>query len=276
VKLVFLGVRGSTQAPGREFADYGGHTSCLAVLADGEQHPRLVIDAGTGLRELPGLLDGAPFRGTIVLSHLHWDHVHGLPFCPAVDRPDAVVRIALPVGPGEEPLEVLSRGFSPPHFPVRPDELNGSWTFVSAVDGVVEAGVRVAEAAHKGGRTWGIRVEMGSATLGYLSDHRAPAATAATVDLVSGVDVLVHDGQYVASERSVADLYGHSTIEDALRFADRCDVGSVILTHHSPGRTDEQLHALARRFQETPGGRPVRFARQGAVVELSESVRSRD
>jgi hypothetical protein len=71
VRLVLLGVRGSTPAPGAGFARYGGHTSCVAVLAAGQDVPSLVLDAGTGLRELPGLMAGRPFSGTLVLSHLH-------------------------------------------------------------------------------------------------------------------------------------------------------------------------------------------------------------
>src|SRR6185436_4246605 len=60
VRLLPLGVRGSTPAPGAEFVRYGGHTSAVAVLGDGEAVPRLVLDAGTGLRDLPGLLGGEP------------------------------------------------------------------------------------------------------------------------------------------------------------------------------------------------------------------------
>src|SRR3954447_19770291 len=78
VKVVLLGVRGSTAAPGQEFVRYGGHTSCVAVTPDGATDPTLVLDAGTGLRDLTGLLSTQAFRGSILLSHLHWDHVQGL------------------------------------------------------------------------------------------------------------------------------------------------------------------------------------------------------
>src|SRR5688500_2537468 len=93
-----LGVRGSTPAPGPEFSRYGGHTSCIALAHDGEP-PSLVLAAGTGIRALGDLLggpDGPPFRGTILLGHLHWDHTQGLPFCRAVDRFDARVGLLIP------------------------------------------------------------------------------------------------------------------------------------------------------------------------------------
>ena len=88
MRLLVCGVRGSTPAPGPEFVRYGGNTSCVAVLADEDERPRVVLDAGTGLARLSRALDGAPFVGTILLGHLHWDHTHGLPFFPAGNRAD--------------------------------------------------------------------------------------------------------------------------------------------------------------------------------------------
>src|ERR1039458_7583245 len=85
VRVTFLGVRGSTPAPGEEFLRYGGHTSCVAIAHDGEA-PSLLLDAGTGIRRTSSLMDGEPFRGSALLTHLHWDHVHGLPFCRSEER----------------------------------------------------------------------------------------------------------------------------------------------------------------------------------------------
>ena len=75
MRIHLCGVRGSTPAPGAEFVRYGGHTSCVAITPDdaapGGGAPRLILDAGTGLRRVTGLLGGAPFAGTIILTHLH-------------------------------------------------------------------------------------------------------------------------------------------------------------------------------------------------------------
>ena len=88
-----------------------------------------------------------------------------------------------------------------------------------------------------------------------------------------GVDVLIHDGQYAgSSEAALAASYGHSTIEDALLWADLCEVGALILTHHAPSRDDDALDDLAERFTRTPGGRAVSFARQGDVVMIEPTV----
>jgi phosphoribosyl 1,2-cyclic phosphodiesterase len=95
VRLTFCGVRGSTPAPGPDFVRYGGHTSCVAVAHDGAA-PTLLLDAGTGVRRVTSLLAGQPFTGMILLTHLHWDHVQGLPFFRAGDRDDARVTLLLP------------------------------------------------------------------------------------------------------------------------------------------------------------------------------------
>jgi phosphoribosyl 1,2-cyclic phosphodiesterase len=278
MRFVALGVRGSTAAPGRDFVRYGGHTSCVAVLADTDERPRLVLDAGTGLRGLPSLLGERPFHGRIVLSHLHWDHAQGLPFCPSVDHPDAEVELFVPVEhPDTDPQALLAEAFSPPHFPIGPDGLLGDWTFQPLRPGPVDDAVSVASVAHKGGPTFGVRVAMDGAVLAYLPDHALHSATAepdrrSAARLAHGADVLLHDGQFLATEQQIAREYGHATIEAVLDFADSCGVGAVVLTHHGPSRTDHELDELGHRFRHTPAGRPVTFASQDAVVEVNAAI----
>jgi ribonuclease BN (tRNA processing enzyme) len=275
VRFVPLGVRGSTPAPGPEFVRYGGHTSAVAVYADGEDVPGLLLDAGTGLRTLPTLLAGEAFTGRIVLSHLHWDHMQGLPFCPSVDNPRARVSLYVPVdGPDTDPETLLARGFSPPNFPIGPDGLLGEWQFCPLLAGRIDDTISVGPVAHKGGDAFGIRVSLDGAVLAYLPDHalheETPAAARAAAErLVAGADVLLHDGQFLAAEYPVARDYGHATIEGVLEFADQCDVGALVLTHHGPARTDDQLDEFAARFQKTPQGRPVTFAKQDTSIDVT-------
>ncbi len=280
MRVVLLGTRGSTPAQGAQFVRYGGHTSCVAVFADADPVPRLVLDAGTGLRDLPSLLGGRPFVGSIVLSHLHWDHVQGLPFCPSIDRPDAHVDLFVPGKDGagdDDARQSLAGVMSPPHFPIAPDGLLGSWRFASAVPGPLTAEVTVAEIAHKGGIAFGVRIELDGATIAYLPDHALsdapPLLLASAEELASGVDVLLHDGQYRSHERDVAIAYGHSTIEGAMLFADRCGVGALVLTHHAPGRTDTELDALAGATPSISQGRQISFARQGDTVHVPGRAR---
>ena len=155
VRLFVCGVRGSTPSPGPEFVRYGGNTSCVAIASDG-QGPNLVLDAGTGLQRLSPLLQGRPFRGSILLGHLHWDHTHGIPFFAAGDRPDAEVTLVMPAQ--GDPVNVMARAMSPPHFPIKPSELRGRWRFLGIQEGprTVEGFEVVArEIPHKGGLTYG-------------------------------------------------------------------------------------------------------------------------
>ena len=129
MKVKLLGVRGSTPAPGPDFVRYGGHTSCIALFADDATLPTLVLDAGTGLRLVTGLLDGASYDGSIVLSHLHWDHMQGLPFFAAGDRDDSRVDLYLPAQGGQTGRDLLAQSFAPPSFPITPEGLRGRWGF---------------------------------------------------------------------------------------------------------------------------------------------------
>jgi phosphoribosyl 1,2-cyclic phosphodiesterase len=278
VRVTFLGVRGSTPAPGEEFLRYGGHTSCVAIAHDGEL-PSLLLDAGTGIRRTGALMNGEPFRGSVFLSHLHWDHLHGLPFCDATDRLDARVTLFVPDQlDGSDPLEMLSRGMSPPHFPVRADELRGDWSFVSLSTSVMEIegfNVVVEEIPHKGGRTYGLRVSDSTATVVYMPDH-CPSALGpgpdglgeyhpAAMSLCEGADVLIHDAQLVREELAAEGYFGHAAAEYAVELARRAHVTRVVLFHHKPDRVDDELDALAGRFDGSP---LVTVATQNTVLEL--------
>ncbi len=249
MRATFLGVRGSTCAPGRDFLRYGGNTSCIAVTLTGQDRPTVLLDAGTGIRGVTRLLDGAPFRGTILVSHLHWDHVQGLPFFAAGDRPDSAVRVIIPAQGGSSGRDLLAQLMSPPGFPIEPEGLLGDWVFDAVDDGavVVEGlGVTAVDVEHKGGRTYGYVVQEDGRRLAYLPDH-APAAgvSAALLDALQGVDVLVHDAQFLEAERDRADAYGHATVADAVRLAERVGAGRLVLFHHGPHRSDDDLDAVA-------------------------------
>lgn len=270
MKALLCGVRGSTPAPGVEFAGVGGNTSCVAVPTPTGRW--LILDAGTGLRRLGTVLHGAPLCGSILLTHLHWDHTQGLPFLPNADRSDAEVSLWLPAQAddpsGTDPVAVLRRSMSPPHFPIGPDALLGSWRF-----GALDAGehtiegftVTAAEIEHKGGRTFGYRIDGPDGSLAYLSDHAPRLAGAdrreAALKLAGGVDVLLHDAQYVSDERAIADAYGHATIDDAIAMAAEAGAKHLTLIHHAPDRTDQDMAAVERSLGDAPV--PTAIGREG-------------
>ena len=194
------------------------------------------------------LLGSEPFRGSILLSHLHWDHVEGLPFCRAVDRDDARVDLHLPEQDGVSARDLLARTMSPPSFPIEPEGLLGRWRFLPAPEGPVSIEgfeVTAVEINHKGGRTLGYRVASAAGSFAYLPDHAPSRGMAPAVrNLIEGVDVLLHDAQFTESERRLADDYGHATVEETVALAGEAGVGQLVLFHHSPVRTDDQLDRI--------------------------------
>lgn len=283
VRVHLLGVRGSTPAPGAAFTRYGGHTSCVAIAVDGEP-PHLVIDAGTGIRDLGSLTDDLPFTGTVLLGHLHWDHTQGLPFCPVLDHPDACVDLRIP-RQDRPPAEVLARLLAPPHFPIGIEALRGRWSIAAVDAGRTAIGPDVVVAArdvpHKGGRTLAYRIEVAGRSIAYLSDH-GPAAVdpgpqgwgrldGGLVAWIDGADVLLHDAQHLDAELPAAAGWGHASVGYAIELARASGVGHLVLTHHAPGRTDAELDAIAASVRgRLPAGDPltVTVARQGTAVEV--------
>ena len=278
VHVHFCGVRGSSPAPGSDFIGVGGHTSCVAIGEDG-QPPTLVLDAGTGLRNLSALLGGQAFGGTLILGHLHWDHIMGIPFFSAGDRPDAAVHLLLPEQ-GLDPLEVLQRVMAPPLFPITPLDLRGEWSFATYGEGKFDAGpfsVLAREIPHKGGRTMGLRISDGRAVVAYLSDHSphdiGPGADGlgdlhpAAVELAADVDLLIHDAQYTTAELAARSTWGHAAAQYCVTLAQHCNAKRVAMYHHDPTRTDAQVHSL-RDELAAANNVAVEIATENAVIVL--------
>jgi len=277
MRVHFCGTRGSTPVSGAGQARYGGNTSCVGLAHDGEP-PTIALDAGTGLQQLPRWLGGEPFRGTILLGHLHWDHTHGMPFFRSGLMPGHRVDVYLPEQ-GEDAEELLARVISPPHFPIRPRQLGDGWSFNSLSPGHYEFegfSVDAREIPHKGGRTFGYRASDGTATVAYLSDH-SPISLGpgpdglgeyheAAVELARGADLLVHDSQHTAAELPRLAFLGHSAIEYVVGLAQYAGVKGVALYHHDPWRADDEIDELAAKQASAPV--PVFAAYDGLIVDL--------
>ena len=271
------GVRGSMPAAGAAFARVGGNTSCVALTGAGERGPRLLLDAGTGLRNVGRLLGEAPFRGSLLLTHLHWDHTQGLPFFTAGDRDDASVDVHLPAsGDAAHALDPL---LSPPFFPITAAGLRGDWRFSALEPGrfaVAGFDVVARQLPHPGGATFGLRVSDGRSSMAYVPDH-GPLALGPGPDgwgpyhddvlaLVEGVDLLVHDAQLVPAELPAKAHFGHSTPGYAAELARRAGVDRLLLFHHDPWRTDDEVDGIVRAVSGS--GLDVAAAVEGQSITL--------
>src|SRR3954449_7557286 len=150
--VTFYGVRGSTPCPCEANLRYGGNTACVALEAPGCEP--IVLDLGTGLRYWGDTLpkDGS-FRGTALITHLHWDHVQGLPFFVPVDRPGARLDVIGPRQSGVDLAAAFEEFMRPPYFPVRASDLRGEIVFHDLAEADVAVGnakVRVRPVPHVG------------------------------------------------------------------------------------------------------------------------------
>jgi phosphoribosyl 1,2-cyclic phosphodiesterase len=282
VKAAFWGTRGSLPTPGRGTEAHGGNTSCV------ELRPRdggvVVLDAGTGIVPLGRTLADEP-RVDVLLTHLHLDHILGLGFFAPLFDPRAEVHIW---GPSSTTLDLqrrLTRYLSPPLFPVAlrdlPCRLELHDVPLGVEVGLPTATFEASLVCHPG-PTVGYRVTCGSgATVAYLSDHEPAlgchpfpsyAEWTSGSDLAAGVDVLIHDSQYTEEEYASRIGWGHSTLGDAIQFADLVDARRLIAFHHDPTHGDDFLDAfIAGRTLRN--GEPVVAAREGMVIAAG-TVRS--
>ncbi|MFZ9629502.1 MAG: MBL fold metallo-hydrolase [Ilumatobacteraceae bacterium] len=281
---MFHGVRGSTPCHGDDVARYGGNTSCVSVRIPGEAP--LFFDIGTGAQYLARELahDGS-FRGTCLLSHLHWDHTQGLPFFTPLLRDGAHLDIHAPVqDDGRTIAEVFGEVIRPPLFPITLAELPGSLGFHETVDGTFAVGAATvtARTVPHIGPTLGYRVEWNGLSVVYLSDHQQPvdgsfAITDSVRDLVTGADVLIHDSQYTPHEFAAKSTWGHCTIDFAVWLAHECSVGTLVLFHHDPGRTDDALDAIVAEVAAGAAQRGMRVvaAHEGLTVDVAAMAAGR-
>ena len=283
MRVTFCGVRGSTPAPGADFLRYGGHTASVAFSRDDQGPPDLVIDAGTGLTAVTSLLGGRPFDGSILLGHLHWDHTHGLPFFSGGTEDGSRVEVHLPgQGNGESAEQVLERCFSPPHFPVVPSQLDGGWSFRDLEEGehrIEGYDVLAREIPHKGGRSLGYRVSQGNVSVAYVSDHSptswgpGPDGLGArhdnVLELARDADVMIHDAQHRASQFPALEFLGHASPEYCVELAREAGVRTLVLFHHAPDRTDDEIDEILADARALAGpDLTVLAAYEGLVLDL--------
>jgi phosphoribosyl 1,2-cyclic phosphodiesterase len=266
-------VRGSTPCACVSNQRYGGNTSCVVLESPGRDP--ILFDLGTGLRffGLTQPQDGS-FRGTALVSHLHWDHVQGIPFFGPMLADGARLDLYAPVQESG-PLEDAVRSFmSPPYFPVEIDALPGEFVFHEVGHGPVDidgAKMTAASVPHVG-PTVGYRVECDGVSVVYISDHQQPGVGSTDVstevlELCAGADLLIHDAQFDDEEFAQRHDWGHCTVDYAVEVAARAGVRRLALFHHDPSHTDERIDEMTESAAQLGASRGI-----GEVFAAAEGL----
>ncbi len=214
---------------------------------------RLVLDAGTGLRELGKQMAPGPTKVHLLLSHTHWDHVLGLPFFMPLWRKETEIVVYPLASEAQERFRKTITLFDEIHFPVGVNDIPASFDFVKPEGSVWQIGsaqVSRIKLNHPGGSQGFRVVDADGSSLAYVTDNELalPAPGAGSDDelvrFTDDVDLLIHDAQYLPADMPAKVGWGHSVVDDVLELARRARPTKLLLFHHDPDRTDSELDAI--------------------------------
>jgi phosphoribosyl 1,2-cyclic phosphodiesterase len=267
MKFKFWGVRGSIPTPGPHTNKYGGNTTCIEIRTD--NNDLIILDAGTGLHQLTQtLLPHMPINAHILITHTHWDHIQGLPFCTPIYIPDNKLTIYggqdLKTGEGiERTLKVqMQHSF----FPIAEHELKADVSYKTVKLGekfrIGEAVITPVLMNHPV-INFGYRIDCDGKSLFFTGDYEPQlniyepddagyqnfqqiidACTDSLVQTIQGVDALIIDSSFTEAEYEHKKNWGHGTYNGAIRLATQAKVKTLFFTHHEPTRTDAELDAI--------------------------------
>ena len=272
--VTFWGVRGTIPTPGAHTVRYGGNTTSVSVEIEDKV---LVIDAGSGIRPMGMALRGADKEIFLLLTHLHTDHLIGFPYFYPLYEPGRQVHL-LDYQLGDQAWSLLAL-FDGTHFPLSPDDLGCSYHRVES-DGLAYLraqgfSVEAIPVNHPGG-AFGYRLTHQGHRFVFIPDNELAASEKTTtfdefVAFCYDADVLCHDAQYLADDMPAKHGWGHSCVQQVVDLAVAARVKHLILFHHDPERTDDDLDALQAdaRARLAPHGIACTAAYEGLTLDFS-------
>lgn len=281
--ITFYGVRGSAPTPGPTTLKYGGNTSCIHLAMDNGQD--VILDAGTGIKTLGRHLAAKTTPINIVLSHVHWDHIQGYPFFAPIFQPDRQIDVFTSTDSRDQLPGTLFRQLDGINFPVKLEELPSRNTCIfDNVESVLrDKNIHITKKPlnHPGGGT-AYRFEEDGMSCAYVTDNELdpPYKVHTTyddwVDFLRGVDVLIHDAQYTEDDMPHKHGWGHSLISQVRQLAIDAEVGTLVMFHHDPDRTDAELDEIqlenAAHFKNKRNPAKSICAAEGMQIKLSRSI----
>ena len=259
--------------PGRNTLRYGGNTTCVEIRSGKDI---VILDAGTGLRVLGQSLlkefQQQPLQLTLLLTHLHWDHIQGIPLFGPIYRPQCQLKI---IG-AQGITEALARQMADPYFPVPISQLSGRIQFEELKSFDFKVGgmsVRAQRANHPG-MTLGYQLSTPGARIVFFPDAEPlrDAGNRQLVEFVRGADVLILDSQYDAAEYQDHIGWGHGCVDDSVAIAMEAGVKRLILFHHDPDHDDRKIDAFVRHARQLAARKKsklkIEAAREGKTLSF--------
>jgi phosphoribosyl 1,2-cyclic phosphodiesterase len=278
MKVRILGTGGSLPSTNPETFKYGGNTACIEVI---ENDQMLILDAGTGVLKIAQDVKASQTRFDILLTHLHIDHIQGLGFFKPLFDSKNEVHIWGPSSSTRSLHNKLNRYLSPPLFPVHFRNLPCKIELHELTRSTFEIGGLQFSSAYINhpGPTIGYRISNSKSIFTYLPDHEPFLGNRGLnidkkwisgMGLAENADLLIHDSQYTPKEYLDRIGWGHSSIEQAVRFATIAEVKKLLLFHHDPNHTDSQLDYIFRPYIDDNSFEfDIEPAAEGRVFDLS-------
>ena len=277
MRIKFWGVRGSVPCPGPRTQKYGGNGACLELRV-GEQNRIVIIDAGSGIRELgtslvQNDLPRGPIEADLFLTHTHWDHISGFPFfSPAFVGGRAFRVMAGHLNAHGGVRATLAGQMMQPMFPVPLEIMKSDLIFEDFEAGdrfTLENGVHVRTAClhHPSGAT-AYRLDQGGKSLCYVTDteHEPGKPDQAVLGLIEGADLVIYDSTYTDDELPSKVGWGHSTWQEGIRLCRAAHVKKLVIFHHDPDHEDERMAEIEKEASAMWDGAVV--ARESMEIAL--------
>lgn len=254
------GTRGSIPVCGSRYAQHGGNTTCFEFSTGRE---RIMFDAGSGLREAgQSFMAGGPCHIHLFITHTHWDHIQGFPFFVPIYMPGFEITVYGERGFGKNIESLLCGQMDRDYFPIQREDLRAKINFVFLDDNPVRIGdVSVTrEFTQHPGATVCFKVEHDGWKVAFVPDNEflqgytgSPSGLSRDSDIVvpyepivqflDGVDLLIHEAQYLPADYPKRIGWGHSNLATACSLTKIIGAKKWIVVHHDPDHDDSALHA---------------------------------
>lgn len=271
-QLKFWGTRGSIPTSGADIQEFGGATCCVSAQFN---DTFVVFDAGTGIYPLGAWLLAQNIKQAhLFLSHLHYDHIIGLPFFKPLWQPDNTIHIYAGHVEGVKDLETfMHNAISPPLFPI--PLLKSSLSDITLknlspgdkIDLTSKVTIETVPLNHPGGAL-GYKLNHQGKSVCYITDNEHPndGHDQLLIEFVKDTDCLIYDATFSGKEYANFKGWGHSTWEEATYVARQAHVKQLVIYHHNPDHNDATMREIEKQAQQHFPNTIV--AREGFTIDL--------